>query len=123
MLDPVPSSHSIHHPPSPPSDTLPRSLPLLPRRLRLLFLSLNFDEPPGRELAYDSGSSAKLIRFGVERPDEVALPKARATPTPNRSGMLSVVGEGTGVVDAERFIEECLGGDGGRVEEEWVALV
>jgi hypothetical protein len=38
--------------------------------------------------------------------------------------MLRVVEEGLGVVEIECcFIEECLGGDGGRVEEEWVDFV
>jgi len=52
------------------------------------------------------------------------FPKARETSSRMRSGMLSVVGEGLGVVETECcFMDDCLGGDGGRVEEEWMALV
>lgn len=114
----APVSQPIHHPP--PSLS---SLSLFP--LRFLF-PWNFSDPEDRELAYDSGSSAKLIRLGVVRPEPGAdeLPRARATPPITMSGMLRVVEEGLGVVEIECcFIEECLGGDGGRVEEEWVDFV
>lgn len=53
------------------------------------------------------------------------LPVIRATPAPKNveaegEGVVAVVGVG-GAED--RFIDECLGGEGGRVEEWWVDLV
>jgi len=55
----------------------------------------------------------------VERPEEDGLTIIRATPLMNTPE--DAVGEGVavvGVVGAEgRFIDECRGGDGGRVEE------
>jgi len=51
------------------------------------------------------------------------LPVIRATPAPKNveaDGEVAVVGVG-GAED--RFIDECLGGDGGRVEEWWVDFV
>lgn len=65
--------------------------------------------------ALGSGNSAKLIRFGD-------LPPAR---TPVRSGVLAFRGVGTSGVPAtdRRFMDDCLGGERGRVDEECVALV
>jgi len=115
-LPAAPISQLLHQPPPSLSSSSPRLSTLLP--VRFLF-PWNFDDPP-LELAYDSGSSAKLILFGVVRPEEDAdeLPKIRVTP-PIISGMLNMVGEGVGVGEAECcFMDDCLGGDGGRVEEE-----
>jgi len=85
------------------------------------------EDPSGLELAYDSGSSAKLILFGVEPPDPGLLPpKAIATPAPIISGILIVVGEGEGrgeELDEGCFNDECRGGDGGRVEEVCVGFL
>lgn len=62
----------------------------------MLCLNLEEDAPPGRVLAYDSGSSAKLMRLlGVERP-ELAGEALRITLL-TMSGMLSVVADGDGV--------------------------
>ena len=80
------------------------------------------DDPSGLELEYDSDGSMKEMRFGVDVPDEPAL---LFRPRPNRSGMLSMDGEGegiaaigeagvgvTGVEGTELFFrEDCLGGD------------
>jgi hypothetical protein len=80
---------------------------------------LNRDEPTGRDLAYDSGSSAKLIRFGVERPDDGVLPVIRATPlmiNPEVEGDEGEVVVGVGGAEG-LFKDECRGGDGGRVDE------
>ena len=80
------------------------------------------DDPSGLELEYDSAGSMKEMRFGVDVPDEPAL---LFRPRPNRSGMLSMDGEGegiaargeagvgvTGVEGTELFFrEDCLGGD------------
>jgi hypothetical protein len=132
----APINQPIHHPP-PPSDKASVVLaPFFPDalsfRLPFPFLSLNPEgEPGGRELAYDSGNSAKLIRFGVEPPELVGvLLKALMILGPRNSGtgreLVDCVGEvGVGVPagGVERFIEECLGGDGGRVEDEWVGFV
>jgi hypothetical protein len=67
------------------------------------------------------------MRLGVETPEEGLLPIMRATPAPKISGMLEEEGEGdrkVGVAGAElRFNEECLGGDGARVEEWCVGFV
>jgi len=57
------------------------------------------------------------MRFGVERPDEDALPITRATPAPKKFelddvGVNAGVG-GTGL----RLSEECFGGEGDRVDE------
>jgi len=87
-------------------------------------------------LAYDSGSSAKLIRLllGVDRPELGVLPP----PPPIRtllikSGRLSVVGVGgcdASTSDAVRLIEgddrfsaDCRGGEGARVDDECVPFV
>lgn len=84
----------------------------------LAFFSRSFDDP-GREREYGSGSSAKLIRLGVPAGDGVAVPIALATPFPNTSARLSVLGDGAGVGGTERiFSEEWTGGEGGRVESE-----
>lgn len=117
----APTNHPAHHPPSCTSPSFP--FPFFPPRR--LFLSRNLDEDPsGRDPAYDSGSSAKLIRFGVERPELGALPNALATPTPSRSGMLVVEGDSAGVPFGDGcFIADCLGGDWGRVDEECFPLV
>jgi len=89
----------------------------------LLLRSLSFDVPDC-EPEYDSGSSAKLIRFGVDTPDDDALPITLATPFPNASDRLIVLGDGNGVGGTERtFNDECAGGDGGRVDIEWRPLV
>lgn len=111
-------SQPVHHPPLSVS-----SFPFpLSKRLFRRFLSLNLnDDPPGLEPAYDSGSSAKLIRFGVDRPELGVLPPK--TLTPKKSGTLSVVGDGDGVTAGDCFIAECLGGEGGRVDEECWPLV
>jgi len=96
--------------------------------------------PLGLVLAYDSGSSAKLIRLlGVDMPElEVLVPPPRALTT--TSGKLSArgvfklelrrVGVGVGgkedkdvEEDGECFMADCRGGEGGRVEEECVPLV
>ena len=91
-------------------------------------------DPSGFELAYDSGSSAKEIRVGVEVPDADAdaledvllrLPVIAL----RASGMLSIEGAGLGVdvVGVEGldlfFMADCRGGEGGRVEVVWRALV
>jgi len=95
--------------------------------------------PLGLVLAYDSGSSAKLIRLlGVDMPELEVLPPPRALTT--TSGKLSASGvfklelEGVEVgvgetedndkeEDGECFMADCRGGEGGRVEEECVPLV
>lgn len=88
---------------------------------RLCFCLLNLvKDPSGLVLIYDSGSAAKLIRLGVDRPELGVLPPPK---TDNMSGMLSTVGDGEGFALLVRFIEECLGGEGGRVDEECVPLV
>lgn len=82
------------------------------------------EDPSGLVLVYDSGNAAKLIRLGVDRPElGVLLPPRKTELTPNMSGKLSTVGDGEGFALLARFIEECLGGDGGRVDEECVPLV
>lgn len=67
------------------------------------------------------------MRLGVDSPEEGVLPVKRATPTPNKPGKLDVDGDGvieTGVGGADDlFKDECLGGDGGRVDEWCVDLV
>jgi hypothetical protein len=90
-------------------------------------------------LAYDSGSSAKLIRLlGVDMPELEVLPPPRTLTT--TSGKLSAEGvfklelervevgvggtEDEGVEEGgDRFMADCRGGEGGRVEEECVPLV
>lgn len=90
-------------------------------------------------LAYDSGSSAKLIRLlGVDMPELEALPPPRTLTT--TSGKLRGVfklelelewvevgvggTEDEGVEESgERFMADCRGGEGGRVEEECVPFV
>lgn len=61
------------------------------------------------------------MRFGVERPEEFALPIIRATGTPRNSEKLDVDGEGViavGVAGAELLLrEEWVGGEGGLVDE------
>ena len=94
-------------------------------------------------LAYDSGSSAKLMRLlGVDCPELGALLPALPAPStrPTNSGMFSIEGVGVGVCEAlalvlvlalgdrgratpARFIADCRGGDGGRVEDECVPFV
>lgn len=94
---------------------------------------MNLEElPAGLVLAYDSGSWAKLIRLlGVDIPELGVLPPRTLT---TMSGKLNVrglglveVGVGAGDKDVEeageRFIADCRGGEGGRVEEECVPLV
>ena len=90
-------------------------------------------------LAYDSGSSAKLIRLlGVDMPELEVLPPPRTLTT--TSGKLRGVfklelelewvevgvggTEDEGVEESgERFMADCRGGEGGRVEDECVPLV
>jgi len=95
--------------------------------------------PLGLVLAYDSGSSAKLIRLlGVDMPElEVLLPPRTLTTTSGklRGGGafklgLERVEVGVGGTedknveeDGERFMADCRGGEGGRVEDECVPLV
>lgn len=82
-------------------------------------------------LAYDSGSSAKLMRlFGVDIPELGVLdPRALTTMSGRQSARgickteleLAEVGVGgtedEGVEGAgERFMADCRGGEGGRVE-------
>lgn len=91
-------------------------------------------------LAYDSGSSAKLMRLlGVDCPELGALlpPLPAPSTRPTNSGMLSVDGVGVGVCEAllalalgdggraaaARFIADWRGGSGGRVEDECVPFV
>src|ERR1700722_15630908 len=115
------------HSPNPPPPTPP---PLVPPFL-LFFFPLNLDDDPaGRELAYDSGSSAKLIRLGVDRPEDDRpecdrlSPTARVTPMVSRLGRLRLVGLGDGDGGADGcFIADDLGGGGGRVDDVCVALV
>lgn len=67
------------------------------------------------------------MRLGVERPEPGRLPPNMTTPAPSISGILSIVGDGevrgVGLVDADDLSAECLGGDGGRVDEVCVGLV
>jgi len=83
-------------------------------------------------LAYDSGSSAKLIRLlGVDIPELGVLPPPRTLTT--TSGKLTVKGvelRGVGATpvkdvaeDGGRFMADWRRGEGGRVEEECVPLV
>jgi len=59
------------------------------------------------------------MRFGVDTVDGGALPIILATPVPNTSDRLMLLGDGAGVGGTERtFNEECAGGDGGRVDIE-----
>jgi len=85
-------------------------------------------------LAYDSGSSAKLIRLllGVDWPELGALPPPSKTLL-TKSGRLSVVGVGAGdpsksdavrLIEGEgRFSADCRGGEGARVDDECVPFV
>lgn len=58
------------------------------------------------------------MRFGVERPDEGALPITRATPAPKKLEVDVLGVKSVGVGGAEfRLSEECFGGEGGRVDE------
>ena len=95
--------------------------------------------PFGLVLAYDSGSWAKLIRLlGVDMPELEVLPPPRTLTTTsgklNAGGVfilqLERVEVGVGGTedkdveeDGERFMADCRGGEGGRVEEECVPLV
>lgn len=90
-------------------------------------LSRKRDHPPaGFEPAYDSGSSANDMRFGVDAP--LVLPLLlRETATAKMLGTWSTEEGGVGdmgVGGAERFLsEEWRGGDGARVDEEWRGFV
>jgi len=91
-------------------------------------------------LAYDSGSSAKLIRLlGVDIPElgvtgVVLPPRALTTISGKLRDEFELLGIGVEVgvggttdkyveEDGECFMAECRGGVGGRVEEECVPLV
>ena len=117
LLVPVtPVNHDVHHPELDPATPFTStSFPFL-----LLFPAFRLDDdddPAGLELAYDSGSSAKLILFGVgvDTPDDTLLPPP---PPPPKSGKHKAVGDGDGC-----FIADDRGGEGGLVEDEWVAFV
>ena len=85
-------------------------------------------------LAYDSGSSAKLIRLllGVDCPELGVLPPPSRTLL-IKSGRLSAVGvggcdvsksDGVRLIDGDdRFSAECRGGEGARVDDECVPFV
>lgn len=126
----APSSQVVHQPTFSPSLSssfarpLPFPLTFRPRPCEpyldfdlVLVAARNLDDDPcGFELEYDSAGSAKDIRLGVDVPDELL-------DRPKKSGTLSKEGEGdgltavTGVEGCERFfIDDCLGGDGARVE-------
>jgi len=79
------------------------------------------EEPAGRVLAYDSGSSAKLIRlFGVERPeleDTAPFPLRPLRTLLTISGMWSVVGVGEGDLEDGEGRSKKDGGSGRCVEE------
>lgn len=88
------------------------------------------DAPSGFEREYDSGSSAKDMRLGVDAPEDVAL-RLRVM-TPRASGMLSIECAGlgadamgvTGVEGVDRTLRaDCRGGEGGRVEVVCLAFV
>ncbi len=128
----APSSQPVHQPVFSPSLSAPlpsRALPLPFMRPRSLALDLPLwnleDAPAGFELEYGSGGSAKEMRFGVEAPEDVPLRGRTPSIWPKTSGTLSRDAEGVwragvsgviGVVGAERpFMEDCLGGEGGRV--------
>lgn len=118
LIGPAMNNLSNHPSDSPSSSSFP---------LRFLLRFFRFSEileGPGRELAYDSGSSAKLMRLGVDKPEGGLLPRTLATPFPNISERLPVLGDERGVEGTEgTFKEECVGGEGGRVEDECLPLV
>lgn len=95
--------------------------------LRFLLRFFRFSEifeDPARELAYDSGSSAKLMRLGVDTPEGHSLPRTLATPFPNISERLPALGDERGVGGTDgTFREECVGGEGGRVDDECLPFV
>lgn len=95
--------------------------------LRFLLRFFRFSEifeGPTRELEYDSGSSAKLMRLGVDTPEGRSFPRTLATPFPNISERLPILGDERGVGGTEgTFKEECVGGEGGRVEDECLPFV
>jgi hypothetical protein len=121
----IPVNHDVHHPPpalalelEPLTFTSTSPSPSLLTPFLLLFPAfLLDDDPAGLELAYDSGSSAKLILFGVgvDTPDDALLPPP---PPPLTSGKHNEVGDGDGC-----FIADDRGGEGGLVEDECVAFV
>ncbi len=126
----APSSQPVHQPAFPPSlsssptfplpfalESRPRTFPFPPGFERGLVGKNLDDDPSGLELEYDSDGSMNEIRFGVDVPDELPV---LLRPMPNRSGTLSMDGEGegtagvgeTGVEGTEFFFkEDCLGGD------------
>lgn len=88
--------------------------------------------PAGLVLAYDSGSSAKLIRLlGVDIPELGVLPPRTLTTMSGRFKkgleLVEIGVGGTGDIDAEeageRFMADGRGGEDGRVEEECLPLV
>lgn len=89
-------------------------------------------------LEYDSGSSAKLIRLlGVDIPELEVLPPRALTTISGKFRAegdftieLELLGVGVEIAgdkdvdeEGERFIADCSGGEGGRVEEECLPLV
>jgi len=60
----------------------------------------------------------------VDTPEEALLPRTLTTPFPKTSERLTVLGDEAGVGGTERtFREECVGGEGGRVEDECLPFV
>ena len=91
------------------------------RRALASFCSWNFEGVPGGfELAYDSGRGPKATFRGVERPEDVRL-----EPGVPRSGILSVEppDKDVAIAGGRCLSEECLGGDGARVDVECEPLV
>ena len=108
---------AVAPPPSPPPYAAP--LPSVGEECFRLSFPVFFSLNRGLELAYDAGSSAKLICFGVNL----------WPPPPFSFSFPSLLGDDAdddfnGVPGVDRpFIDDCRGGDGGLVDDEWIALV